>query len=208
MFREQLAHLINKEEDMSVRGEADNVPDALTTIRETQADIVIVDISLKGSSGLELLKDLRVQEIDVPALVLSMHDESIYAERAMRAGAKGYITKHEASAKVMAAIRKVLAGEIYLEPRLMARIFNRVMSPDAEATRQPIDRLTDRELEVFELIGRGKTTRQIGTRLNIGVTTIDTYRARIKDKLGLQNAAQLHSAAAQWVQQQQSVFVS
>lgn len=209
MFREHLAHVINRESDLMVCGETDNAPDGLVLIQQQRPQLTIVDLTLKGASGLELIKDLRVQEVDVPALVLSMHDESIYAERAMRAGAQGYITKHEASARVMTAIRTVLAGEIYLEPRLMARIFNRAISADPAATRQPIDRLTDRELEVFELIGRGQTTRQIGTRLNIGLTTIDTYRARIKDKLGLENAAQLHSEAAQWVQlQHRSVFSS
>ena len=124
MFREHLAHVINREADLAVCGEADNAPDGLILIQKLRPQLAIVDLTLKGASGLELIKDLRVQEIDVPALVLSMHDESIYAERALRAGAKGYITKQEGSAKVMAAIRKVLAGEIYLEPRLMARIFN------------------------------------------------------------------------------------
>lgn len=208
MFREHLAHVINREADLMICGEADNAPAGLVLIRQLRPHLAIVDLTLKGVSGLELIKDLRAQEIDVPALVLSMHDESIYAERALRAGARGYITKHEGSAQVMAAIRKVLAGEIYLEPRLMARIFNRAVCPNAGSARQPIDRLTDRELEVFELIGRGQTSRQIGTRLHIGLTTIDTYRARIKDKLGLQNAAQLHSEAAQWFQQQQSAPIS
>jgi DNA-binding NarL/FixJ family response regulator len=202
MFREQLAHLISKEPDMVVCGEADNVRDGFTLIKEKNPAIAIVDITLKGSSGLELLKDLRAHGIELPTLVLSMHDESLYAERALRAGAKGYITKHEASANVMVAVRQVLSGEIYLKPRFMSSILNRITN-GSRATAQPIDRLTDRELEVFELIGRGQTTREIGARLRLGLTTVDTYRARIKGKLNLENAARLHSEASRWLQQRE-----
>jgi DNA-binding NarL/FixJ family response regulator len=202
MFREQLAHLISKEPDMIVCGEADNVRDGFALIKEKNPAIAIVDITLKGSSGLELLKDLRAHGIELPTLVLSMHDESLYAERALRAGAKGYITKHEASANVMVAIRQVLSGEIYLKPRFMSSILNRITN-GSRATGQPIDRLTDRELEVFELIGRGQTTREIGARLRLGLTTVDTYRARIKGKLNLENAARLHSEASRWLQQRE-----
>ena len=201
MFREQLAHLINRETDLVVCGETDNVRDGLALITQLQPQLAIVDLTLKGASGLELLKDLRAQGLNVPTLVLSMHDESLYAERALRAGARGYITKHEASAKVMIAIRQVLAGELYLEPRFMSRIVNKMVTASASTALQPVDRLTDRELEVFELIGRGQTTRQIGTRLGVGLTTIDTYRARIKEKLRLENAARLHTEAARWVQE-------
>ena len=201
MFREQLAHLINRETDLVVCGEADNVRDGLALITQLRPQLAIVDLTLKGASGLELLKDLRAQGLNVPTLVLSMHDESLYAERALRAGARGYITKHEASAKVMTAIRQVLAGDLYLEPRFMSRIVNKMVTASASSALQPIDRLTDRELEVFELIGRGQTTRQIGTRLGVGLTTIDTYRARIKEKLRLENAARLQTEAARWVQE-------
>lgn len=201
MFREQLAHLINRETDLIVCGEADNVRDGLALITQLQPQLAIVDLTLKGASGLELLKDLRAQSLNVLTLVLSMHDESLYAERALRAGARGYITKHEASAKVMTAIRQVLAGELYLEPRFMLRIINKMVTASASTALRPIDRLTDRELEVFELIGRGQTTRQIGTRLGVGLTTIDTYRARIKEKLRLENAARLQTEAARWVQE-------
>jgi DNA-binding NarL/FixJ family response regulator len=201
MFREQLAHLINKEPDMIVCGEADNVRDGLLLIKDRQPKIAIVDITLSGSSGLELLKDLRAHEIELPVLVLSMHDEKLYAERALRAGAKGYITKHEASASVMVAIRQVLAGEIYLKPRFISSILAKVMTGKGDS--HPVDRLTDRELEVFELIGRGQTTREIGARLRLGLTTVDTYRARIKEKLNIENAARLHSEASRWIQQRE-----
>ncbi len=200
MFRERLAHLINKEEDMIVCGEADNALDGLALIRQAKPSLAIVDITLKGSGGLDLLKDIRAHEIELPVLVLSMHDESLYAERALRAGAKGYITKHEASAKVMTAIRCVLRDEIYLDQQIMARILRRLVGAGETLVPRPIDRLTDRELAVFELIGEGRTTREIGGRLHVGLTTVDTYRARIKEKLKLENAAQLHAEASRWIQ--------
>jgi DNA-binding NarL/FixJ family response regulator len=203
MFREQLGHLINKADDMMVSGEADNIRDGFALIKRTTPSIAIVDITLKGSNGLELLKDLRAHEIHLPVLVLSMHDESLYAERALRAGAKGYITKHEASANVMAAIRQVLRGEIYLSPRFLSQVMAKMMTGRRDPSVQPIDRLADRELEVFELIGRGLTTREIGARLHLGLTTVDTYRSRIKEKLKLENAARLRSEASRWVQQRE-----
>ena len=200
MFREQLGYLIDKADDMKVCGEADNIRDGFALIKQTRPSIAIVDITLKGSSGLELLKNLRAHAITVPVLILSMHDESLYAERALRAGAKGYITKHEASADVMVAIRQVLDGEIYLNPRFMSRMMSKMMESRA-ASVQAIDRLADRELEVFELIGHGLTTREIGEQLGLGITTVDTYRTRIKEKLKLENAARLRSEASRWVQQ-------
>jgi DNA-binding NarL/FixJ family response regulator len=198
LFREQLRLLIDKEDDLTVCGEADNVRTALALVQKVQPQLAIIDITLKGANGLDLLKDLRAHKIDLPVLVLSMHDESLYAERALRAGARGYITKQEASAKVMVAIRQVLKGDIYLDPHVMRRMVHKVVAK-ADSTTTPLDRLTDRELEVFELIGQGRTTREIGGRLCVGLTTVDTYRARIKEKLRLENAAQLHAAASRWV---------
>ena len=199
MFREQLVHLINKAPDLAIVGEADNIRDGFALIQETQPNIAIVDITLKGSSGIELLKDLRAHGSQVPVLILSMHDESLYAERALRAGARGYVTKHEASESVMTAIREVLHGEVYLNPRFMSKMMIKIVS--GGATWHPVDRLADRELEVFELIGRGLTTREIGAKLGLGVTTVDTYRSRIKEKLNLENAARLRAEASRWVQQ-------
>jgi len=201
MFRERLALLINREDDMMVCGEADNARDGLLLIQQIKPQIAIVDISLRGSGGLDLIKDLRAQEIDVPVLVLSMHEESLYAERVIRAGAKGYITKHEASAKVMIAIRQVLRGEIYLEAQAMSKLVHKMVAGVPADPAKPIARLTDRELEVFELIGLGRTTREIGAQLHVGLTTVDTYRARIKEKLQLENASRLHSEASRWVQE-------
>jgi DNA-binding NarL/FixJ family response regulator len=206
MFREQLRLLIDKEDDLTVCGEADNAASALALIQKLQPHLAIVDITLKGSGGLDLLKDLRCHEIELPVLVLSMHDESLYAERALRAGARGYITKQEASSKVMIAIRQVLAGEIYLDAAVMRRMVDKVVvQPNRGAS--PLDRLTDRELEVFELIGEGRTTREIGARLRVGLTTVDTYRARIKDKLQLENASQLHAEASRWLMERTSAAV-
>jgi DNA-binding NarL/FixJ family response regulator len=202
MFRERLGQLINKADDMVVAGEADNIRDGFTLIQRIKPTIAIVDISLRGSNGLELLKDLRAHEVNVPVLMLSMHDEALYAERALRAGAKGYITKHEASSVVMVAIRQVLKGEVYLNPRFMSRIMSKLMT-GRDVSAEPIDRLADRELEVFELIGRGLTTREIGAQLRLGITTVDTYRTRIKEKLKLENAARLRLEASRWVQQRE-----
>ena len=199
MFREQLANLINKADDMEVCGQADNIRDGFAVIRRMQPSVAIVDITLRGSSGLELLKDLRAHGIAVPALILSIHDESLYAGRALRAGAKGYITKHEASATVLKAIRRILKGEIYLNPRFISRMVSR-MAGSHDATLEPIDRLADRELEVLDLLGRGLTTREIAAQLCLGVTTVDTYKSRIKEKLNLENSARLRFEASRWVQ--------
>jgi DNA-binding NarL/FixJ family response regulator len=203
MFREQLAQLIGKESDMCVCGEADNSQEALQLLQSNRADIVILDLTLKGPSGLELLKDLKAREMNVPVLVLSMHDELLYAERVLRAGARGYITKHETSKEVMAAIRKVLTGEVYLGKRMASRVLEsfsvRRVSEDGMGL------LTDRELEVFELIGRGRTTRQISASLCLGMSTVETYRTRIKTKLHLENASQLYHEAIRWVSAGQKV---
>jgi DNA-binding NarL/FixJ family response regulator len=200
MFREQLGTLINRADDMEVCGDADNVRDGFELIKRTRPGIAIIDISLKGSSGLELLKELRVNAIRVPVLVLSMHDEALYAERALRAGANGYITKHEASEDVMIAIRRVIEGELYLNPRFMGRMMSNIMAGGKRAG-EPIERLADRELEVFRLIGRGMTTREIGEELGLGTTTVDTYRTRIREKLRLENALRLRVEAIRWVQE-------
>jgi len=200
LFRERLALLINKELDMQVCGETDNIRQAMELIQSRRPNAAVVDISLKGSSGLELIKDIKAQSIDLPVLVLSMHDESLYAERVIRAGAKGYITKDEASEKVMTAIRKVVAGEIYLSEQMTARVLENLSGKNAGGS--PLERLTDRELEVFQLIGNGKTAKQIAESLNLGLTTIDTYRARIKEKLNLKNANELIHEAAEWVRSQ------
>ena len=202
LFRERLALLINKEPDMEVCGEADNIKDAMDVIASSKPDAAVVDITLKGSSGLELIKDMKAQGFDLPVLVLSMHDESLYAERVIRAGAKGYITKDEASDKVMQAIRKVVGGEIYLSEGTTSRLLKSLTGGKSNEEGPAINRLTDRELEVFQLIGKGKATREIAENLNLGLTTIDTYRARIKEKLNIRNATELIHQATEWVRSQ------
>lgn len=202
MVREWLGHMINKRPEMRVCAEADNIRSAMQAIRETRPDLVIVDLTLRGSSGLELIKDLKAQEIDIPVLVLSMHDEALYADRVLRAGAKGYISKQEGSAEVMRAIQRVLEGGVYLSETMTASVLKRMTQQGATPEVSGMQSLTDRELEVYQLIGRGKNAREIATLLNLGESTVCTFRTRIKDKLGVRNAAELYSRAAQWVGEQ------
>jgi DNA-binding NarL/FixJ family response regulator len=201
MFREWLGQMLTREPGFVVCGEADNIQQGLRIIQQTSPDIAIVDITLRGSSGLELVKDLKAQALNVPVLVLSMHDESLYAERVLRAGAKGYISKSEASSTLTEAIRQVLAGKIYLGERMTTLMLEKISNPRALGAASRMDLLADRELEVFHLIGKGFNGREIAEQLHLGETTIDTYRARIKEKLQLRNAAELYSRAAQWVQE-------
>ncbi len=202
LFRERLSELINHELDMEVCGEAENAQQAIDLIRNTSPNLAIVDITLKGSSGLELIKSIKALPIGVPVLVLSMHDESLYAERALRSGATGYITKHESADNVLLAIRRVLAGEVYLSGT-MTSVFLKSLTGGLKSVPRPLDRLTDRELEVLELIGRGHTTRQIAETLQLGVATVDTYRARIKEKMNFQNATELQHFAIRWVRERE-----
>lgn len=201
MFREWLGQMISIGGDFSVCGETDNIADALQIIKQTKPDIAIVDITLRGSSGLELIKDLKAHQVDVPVLVLSMHEETLYAERVLRAGARGYITKNEATSTLSKAIRHVLSGEIYLGEHMTSVILDRMSGRRTPVNVSGMEQLADRELEVFQLIGKGFNGRQIAERLHLGETTIDTYRSRIKDKLGLKTAAELYTRAAQWVQE-------
>ena len=202
LFRERLAELINQELDMEICGEAEDAQQAIELIRNISPNLVIVDITLKRSSGLELIKSIKALPIGVPVLVLSMHDESLYAERALRAGASGYITKHEAADNVLLAIRRVLAGEVYLSETTTS-VFLRSLTTGVKNLRRPLDRLTDRELEVLELIGRGRTTRQIANMLQLGVATIDTHRARIKEKMNFRTATELQHFAIRWVRERE-----
>jgi DNA-binding NarL/FixJ family response regulator len=201
MFRERLASIISKRGDMFVCGEADNVHDAVRLAERLRPNIAIVDITLRGSNGLDFIKDIKVRGVDLPVLVLSMHDEAIYAQRVLRAGARGYITKYEASAEVMAAIEQVLKGEIYLSRQMTSSMLGRLAVGKKAADAGDVSALTDRELEVFQRIGRGDSARDIASALHLGVTTIDTYRARIKEKLGLKTGAELQRRAMEWAQE-------
>ena len=200
MFRERLASIISKRGDMAVCGEADNVHDALKLAETLHPAIAIVDITLRGSNGLDFLKDLKARQIDIPVLVLSMHDEAIYAERVLRAGARGYITKYEASSEVMAAIEQVLNGEVYLSRQMTSRMLGR-LAVGKKGDPHDVTSLTDRELDVFQRLGHGEAARDIASALHVGITTVDTYRARIKEKLALKNGNELQRRAMEWVQE-------
>lgn len=199
LFRERVAHLINKDMGMTVCAEVDSIQDAMDCIQADKPDIAIVDISLHGSSGLELLKDIKAQGINLPVLILSMHEEGLYAERALRAGAKGYIMKNEAAGEIVLAIRRVMSGEVYVSNRINAKILQRVAQAGKKSAASGIDSLTDRELEVFQCIGKGRNSREIAESLHLGETTVETYRSRIREKLQIRNAAELYQRAAQWM---------
>ena len=196
--REGFAQLINFQRDLEICGQAGIVARALTEIAVLNPDLVIVDISLAGTSGIELIKDLVSRDPILKVLVLSMHDESLYAERALRAGARGYVMKQEPTEHVMAAIRHVLGGGVYLSVRMRDHLLFNVVGRLSAARASDLDRLSDRELEVFQLIGEGRTTAQIGASLHLSVSTVETYRTRIKERLNLRDAGELLQAAIRW----------
>ncbi|MHC4596249.1 MAG: response regulator transcription factor, partial [Planctomycetota bacterium] len=202
IVRQGLAELVNHENDLVACGQAEDAHQARKAIKEQRPDMAVIDISLRETSGIELIKDINVQYPDLPVLALSMHDESLYAERALRAGARGYIMKAEATEKVITAIRKILNGEIYVSDKIAAKMLRKLVGGKAEISTSPVQRLSDRELEVFHLIGKGYGTRQISERLHLSIKTIETYRAHIKEKLSLANAAELLRYAIQWVSSQ------
>ena len=203
LFRERLSQLINQELDMEVCGEADDAQQAIQLIRNESPDLAIVDITLKGSRWLELIKSIKALPIGVPVLVLSMHEESLYAERALRAGASGYITKSQEAAQVLLAVRSVLGGKIYLSEEMTSGFLKSLAATGTKGIARPVDRLTDRELQVLDLIGRGRTTRDIAELLKLGIATVDTYRARIKEKMNFRNAMELQHFAVRWVSERE-----
>jgi DNA-binding NarL/FixJ family response regulator len=193
-----MSELINQESDMVVCGSADTVGKAWNAIRDLKPDLVIVDIPLKNSSGIDLVKEIHNERQDLPVLVLSMHDESLYAERALLSGARGYIMKQEATKSVVHAIRQVLSGKIYASEEIKEKMLMRKVAPRDIKNPSPLDNLTTRELEVFQLIGLGLSTKEIADRLNIAMKTVGTYRERIKDKLELKHATELVKFAVHW----------
>ena len=198
LVRESLAGLIDQQPDLSVCGEADRSSSALAAIGTAQPDVTIVDLSLADGSGLDLIRDLRQQYPRVAVLVLSMHDESLYAERALRAGARGYLMKRAASRDVVVAIRRVREGRIAVSPELAEALAAKLVSGPPEGT-DPVSTLSDRELDVFRLVGQGRETRQIADALHLSAKTVQTYCARIKDKLGLNTANELLREAVRWL---------
>lgn len=197
LVREGLANLINQQVDLAVCGEAEDSAEAIAGIARTQPEIALIDISLKNESGLELVKNLSSQFPEVALIVLSMHDEALYSERALRAGAKGYVMKRETTKSVLTAIRRVLKGEIYVSDPVATAMARRLTS-SRKASVSPVERLSDRELEIFRLLGQGRTTSQIAEDLRLSLKTVQAYCARAKEKFGVGSLTELLRAAIRW----------
>lgn len=198
IVRQGLALMIDQEPDLVVCGAAEEAESALAAIAASRPDVLVLDISLPGPDGIDLLKTIRSLDPSLPVLVLSMHDETMYAERALRAGANGYIMKQEATENVLVALRRILRHELYLSERIASRMLRQIVSGGREAEQAPIARLSDRELEVFRLIGAGLGTRQIAEDLRISIKTVESYQAHIKEKLELQSSRDLVQRAIEW----------
>jgi DNA-binding NarL/FixJ family response regulator len=199
LFRKGLEQLIHSDAAFAVCGEAGNASEAMDVIRKVDPDLAIVDLSLPGANGIELIKNVRAEFSKLPILVLSMHDESLYALRALRAGANGYVMKHEAMTNVVRAIHEVFTGRPYLSPAMAAQVIAKFAKKSSEGEPDAVDRLSDRELEILELIGKGIEVRQIANRLHLSPKTVETHRAHIKEKLQLKNARDVARFAVQWV---------
>jgi len=198
LVREGLTNLINGQKDLIVCGEAKDSAHAINGIVKARPDVALIDISLENESGLELVKQLRSQFPQVALIILSMHDEGLYAERALRAGARGYVMKHETSKSVLASIRRVLGGGVYVSERVVNRMARRLTSSREPVASSPLERLSDRELEIFRLLGQGRTTSQIAGDLNLSLKTVQAYCARAKEKFGVTSLTELLRAAIRW----------
>jgi DNA-binding NarL/FixJ family response regulator len=198
MTRAGLVHLINHQPEMVVDGEAEDAAQALDLLTSKRPDLMLIDITLPGKSGLELVKDVKAMHPDLPMLVLSMHDESLYADRVLRAGARGYITKHEGGDKLMGAIRHVLSGRIYVSESMSAHILEIFSGGQTGIDRSSIQKLSDREFEVFEALGEGLSSHEIAKKLHLSAKTVDAHRANIKTKLKINTTAELISFSARW----------
>src|SRR3954468_24462481 len=201
LLRRGLAELINRETDMMFCGEAEDSPSALKAIAQVKPDLVIVDISLKGYNGIELIKNIKAFDQKIQVLVLSMHDESIYAMRVLKAGAKAYVMKQEVVDKVMEAIRRIRSGKVFVSEKVASRMLDQVVVGGDPAPDSPVDLLSDRELEIVNMIGSGLPTREIAAKLHISIKTVESHRARIKEKLNLHNAIQLVQFCVRWVEE-------
>jgi DNA-binding NarL/FixJ family response regulator len=192
--------MLNAQPDIEVCGSASSAEEAVGKVQSAKADLVISDITLPGRSGLDLLKDLMAANSQQSVLMVTMHDEMLYAERAIRAGARGYLMKEAGSEKMLAAIRHVLAGNIYVSDRIQAKILNAMHSPNQRTSASPVEKLSDREFEVFRLLGEGKTTKEIADQLHLSDKTVAVHRGHIKDKLGIKSATELMHTAVRWVE--------
>ncbi len=203
VVRHGLSQIIGHERDLAVCGEADCAPAALEAMRRLKPDLALLDISLQGANGIELIKLMRAEQPRLAILMLSMHDESLYALRALRAGARGYVMKSEAMEHLLTAIRKVLAGDIYVSPRFSERLVFKAINSLEGGMGSPVDNLSDRELEVLQFLGKGFGTREIANDLRLSIKTIETHRAHIKEKLGFKDAGEMVRFAIDWVTQEQ-----
>lgn len=199
LVRQGLAQFINQEKDMEVCGEASDGYQALQIIGDLKPDLVTVDIEMEGLSGMDMVRNMKVQYPDVPVLMLSMYDESLYAERALRAGARGYMMKQEEPEKVVQAIRIILNGDVYVSEKATSKILKLLSDSKSNEQSSTVDRLSDRELEVFKMIGENYRTRHIATKLHLSAKTVESYKARLKQKLILKDAAELARYAAEWM---------
>ncbi len=200
IVRQGIAQLVNREPDLDVCEEAGDADSAVAVLRETAVDLAIVDISLPGTSGIELVKLIRDMQPQLPVLVMSMHDEALYSDRAFRAGAKGYVMKQEATEKLLAAIRKILNGGVYVSDRMQTVMVQRFLNSGVDETVSFIDNLTDREFEILRMIGQGLTVAEIADKLGRSAKTVEAHRANLREKLGLKRAAELARFATQWVE--------
>jgi DNA-binding NarL/FixJ family response regulator len=200
IVRQGIAQLVNRELDLDVCAEAGDADSAIAVLRDTQVDLAIVDISLPGTSGIELVKLMRDAQPQLPVLVMSMHDEALYSDRAFRAGAKGYVMKQEATEKLLAAIRKILNGGVYVSDRMQTVMVQRFLNSGVDETVSFIDNLTDREFEILRMIGQGLTVGEIADKLGRSSKTVEAHRANLREKLGLKRAAELARFATQWVE--------
>lgn len=198
IVRQGMAQLINRERDLSVCGEANTAHEALSLLNTLKPDVAVIDVSLEDRNGIDLLKDIKTRFPKLPVLMLSMHHESLYAERALHAGAKGYIMKQEAPDRVLTAIRTILTGEVYVSEKMAARMLRTLADTRSGDQRSPIERLSDRELEVFRLIGKGFSTSEIAEQLFLSAKTVETHREHIKGKLQLAKKGELLRYAVQW----------
>jgi DNA-binding NarL/FixJ family response regulator len=198
LVREGLTNLINGQNDLIVCGEAKDSAQAINGIGKARPNVALIDISLENESGLELVKQLKTQFPQVALIILSMHDEALYAERALRAGAQGYVMKHETSKSVLASIRRVLEGGVYVSERIVKRMALKLTSSRKPIISSPVERLSDRELEIFRLLGQGRTTSQIAADLNLSLKTVQAYCARAKEKFGVASLTELLHAAIRW----------
>lgn len=198
MFREGLRQLIDREPDLTVCGDAAEAESALQEIRKLKPDLIVVDITLGGTSGIDLIKAIKNEQEDFPVLVVSMHDESLYAERALRAGAMGYVMKQEPAKTVKTAIRKVLGGDMHLSEKMASSVITKFMHGSDDAPPAPLEKLSDRELEVFQMLGMGKGVRQIAEEMNVTIPTVNSFRNRIKEKLQLKSSTEVMLHAIHW----------